>query len=151
MLSPDLETRLAKVLDRLDNLLPKTEAEVDWSAKAFRWRRRNYLGMSAGELEPVERIAYVDESVIINADRQKEQIFRNTEQFVKGLPANNVLLSGARGTGKSSLIRACFSKYCDQGLRLIEVDKSDLRDLADIARMVSHRPEKFIVFCDDLF
>lgn len=150
MLSPDLETRLAKVLDRLDNLLPKTEAEVDWSAKAFRWRRRNYLGMSAGELEPVERIAYVDESVIINADRQKEQLFRNTEQFVKGLPANNVLLSGARGTGKSSLIRACFSKYCDQGLRLIEVDKSDLRDLADIARMVSHRPEKFIVFCDDL-
>jgi uncharacterized protein len=83
-------------------------------------------------------------------DGQKEKIQRNTEQFVKGLPANNVLLTGARGTGKSSLIKACLSAYSSQGLRLIEVDKDDLTDLPDIIELVSERPEKFMIFCDDL-
>ena len=81
---------------------------------------------------------------------QKEKIQRNTEQFVKGKPANNVLLTGARGTGKSSLIKACLNEYAARGLRLIEVDKADLTDLPDIVDVVSQRPEKFIVFCDDL-
>jgi predicted AAA+ superfamily ATPase len=83
-------------------------------------------------------------------DQQKEKIQRNTAQFVGGLPANNVLLTGARGTGKSSLIRACLHTYAPQGLRLIEVDKADLVDLPDIVEAVAPRPEKFIVFCDDL-
>ena len=83
-------------------------------------------------------------------DGQKEKIQRNTEQFVKGLPANNVLLTGARGTGKSSLIKACLNAYAPQGLRLIEVDKDDLTDLPDIIDVVSERPEKYIIFCDDL-
>jgi uncharacterized protein len=83
-------------------------------------------------------------------DQQKEKIQRNTLQFVQGLPANNVLLTGARGTGKSSLIKACLNEYTAQGLRLIEVDKADLVDLADIMDVVAERPEKFIVFCDDL-
>jgi predicted AAA+ superfamily ATPase len=83
-------------------------------------------------------------------DPQKEKIRRNTEQFVRGATANNVLLTGARGTGKSSMIRACLHTYAAQGLRLIEVDKSDLVDLQDIVELVAQRPEKFIVFCDDL-
>jgi len=83
-------------------------------------------------------------------DPQKEKIKRNTQQFVQGKPANNVLLTGARGTGKSSLIKACLNAYAAEGLRLIEVDKADLTDLPDIVDVVSDRPEKFIVFCDDL-
>src|SRR5690606_32505922 len=83
-------------------------------------------------------------------DGQKEKIQRNTEQFVQGLPANNVLLTGARGTGKSSLVKACLNAYAQRGLRLIEVDKSDLVDLPDIVDIVADRPERFIVFCDDL-
>jgi len=81
---------------------------------------------------------------------QKEKIRRNTEHFVSGQPANNVLLTGARGTGKSSLIKACLNEYAARGLRLIEVDKTDLTDLPDIVDVVSERSEKFIVYCDDL-
>lgn len=123
---------------------------MDWSAAAFRWRRKQYLGMSYGVLEPIHRVALVDPDSIKNADQQKAALLRNTEQFVRGLPANNVLLTGARGTGKSSLIRACLKQFADQGLRLIEVDKEDLKDLIDIAQRIADRPEKFIVFCDDL-
>jgi predicted AAA+ superfamily ATPase len=81
---------------------------------------------------------------------QKEQIEQNTRQFVQGKPANNVLLTGARGTGKSSLIKACLNQFGAQGLRLIEVDKADLADLPDIVDLVAGRPERFIIFCDDL-
>jgi predicted AAA+ superfamily ATPase len=83
-------------------------------------------------------------------EQQKEKIYRNTRQFVTGQPANNVLLTGARGTGKSSLIRACLNEFAPQGLRLIEVDKADLTDLPDMVDLVSDQPYKFIVFCDDL-
>ncbi|MCX8116079.1 MAG: ATP-binding protein, partial [Burkholderiaceae bacterium] len=96
------------------------------------------------------RIARIDPDDLQHVDAQKEQILRNTEQFVLGLPANNVLLTGARGTGKSSLIRACLVRFFDRGLRLIEVDKRDLVDLTDIVALVADRPERFVVFCDDL-
>ena len=134
MADAKLEQNLERLLDRLEILLPKTEDEVDWSAAAFRWRRKQYLGMSYGVLEPIHRVALVDPDSIKNADQQKAALLRNTEQFVRGLPANNVLLTGARGTGKSSLIRACLKQFADQGLRLIEVDKEDLKDLINIAQ-----------------
>jgi predicted AAA+ superfamily ATPase len=101
-------------------------------------------------LEPVRHVAQLGLADLQEIDGQKEKIQRNTEQFVKGLPANNVLLTGARGTGKSSLIKACLNEYAPQGLRLIEVDKDDLTDLPDIIDVVSSRPEKFMIFCDDL-
>ena len=103
-----------------------------------------------GTLEPVRHVAAMPLDALKEIDVQKEKIERNTRQFVEGKPANNVLLTGARGTGKSSLIRACLQAYAPQGLRLIEVDKADLIDLPDIVEVVSQRPEKFIVFCDDL-
>ena len=87
---------------------------------------------------------------LVEVDAQKERLLRNTEQFVAGRPANNVLLTGARGTGKSSLIKACLNEFADQGLRLIEVDKADLVDLSDLVDLVAERPERFVVFCDDL-
>jgi predicted AAA+ superfamily ATPase len=98
----------------------------------------------------VRHVASLGLSDLKEIDGQKEKMQRNTEQFVRGLPANNVLLTGARGTGKSSLIKACLNAYADQGLRLIEVDKADLVDLPDIIDVVSDRPEKFMIFCDDL-
>jgi len=113
---------------------------------AFRYRKRG----SHGLLEPVRHVAAIGLGDLQEIDDQKEKIQRNTEHFVQGLPANNVLLTGARGTGKSSLIKACLNAYSGRGLRLIEVDKADLTDLPDIVEVVADRPEKFIVFCDDL-
>jgi predicted AAA+ superfamily ATPase len=101
-------------------------------------------------LEPVRHVAQLGLQDLKEIDQQKEKIQRNTEQFVNGLPANNVLLTGARGTGKSSLIKACLNNYAPRGLRLIEVDKDDLVDLPDIIEVVANRTEKFIVYCDDL-
>ena len=101
-------------------------------------------------MEPVRNIAKLELSDLKEIDDQKEKIQRNTEQFLNGLPANNVLLTGARGTGKSSLIKACLNHYSPLGLRLIEVDKDDLTDLPDIIDLVSGRSEKFMIFCDDL-
>ena len=101
-------------------------------------------------LEPVRHVAVMKLDDLKEIEPQKEKIQRNTQQFVRGLPANNVLLTGARGTGKSSLIKACLNEYAPEGLRLIEVDKADLIDLPDIVDVVSARPEKFVIFCDDL-
>jgi len=98
----------------------------------------------------VRRVAHIAPEDLQHIDEQRSAILRNTEQFVRGLPANNVLLTGARGTGKSSLIRACLARFHAQGLRLIEVDKNDLADLPDIVARVAARPERFVVFCDDL-
>ena len=102
------------------------------------------------EQRPVRHVGAMQLSDLQNIDVQKDKIARNTEQFVQGRTANNVLLTGARGTGKSSLIRACLHAYAPQGLRLIEVDKADLTDLPDIVDVVAGRPEKFIIYCDDL-
>jgi predicted AAA+ superfamily ATPase len=145
----DIAAALQALLARLDPLLPPVRV-VDWTAPAFRWRKRWYLGAPVGHLEPVRRVARIAAEDLQHIDEQRAAILRNTEQFVRRLPANNVLLTGARGTGKSSLIRACLARYHGEGLRLIEIDKNDLTDLPDIVAQVAARPERFVLFCDDL-
>jgi len=144
-----LVQRAEALMARIESVLPQPlQAPADWSASiAYRYRKRS---SGHGTLEPVRHVASLGLNELKEIDGQKEKIQRNTEQFVKGLPANNVLLTGARGTGKSSLIKACLNAYAPQGLRLIEVDKDDLTDLPDIIDVVSERPEKYIIFCDDL-
>ena len=140
--------RAEQLIARIESVLPQPLGAPDWSASiAWRYRKRS---SGHGTLEPVRHVAAMALADLREIDGQKEKIERNTLQFVRGLPANNVLLTGARGTGKSSLIKACLNAYAAQGLRLIEVDKADLTDLPDIVDVVSERPEKFIVFCDDL-
>jgi len=140
--------RAEQLIARIESVLPQPLGAPDWSASiAWRYRKRS---SGHGTLEPVRHVAAMALADLKEIDPQKEKIERNTQQFVRGLPANNVLLTGARGTGKSSLIKACLNAYAAQGLRLIEVDKADLTDLPDIVDVVSARPEKFIVFCDDL-
>jgi len=142
--------RAEALLARIESILPPSSAAVQWDdAIAYRWRRRNG-SQGGGYLQAVGHIAPIALSDLHNIGPQKEQIDQNTKQFVNGRPANNVLLTGARGTGKSSLIKACLNQYADQGLRLIEVDKDDLHDLPDIVDLVSARSERFIIFCDDL-
>ena len=140
--------RAEQLIARIESVLPQPLGAPDWSAAiAWRYRKRS---SGHGTLEPVRHVAAMHLADLKEIDPQKEKIERNTQQFVAGKPANNVLLTGARGTGKSSLIKACLNVYAAQGLRLIEVDKADLVDLPDIVDVVSDRPEKFIVFCDDL-
>ena len=140
--------RAEQLMQRIEAALPQPVSAPDWNAAiAYRYRRR---GSGHGVLEPVRHIGSMALSDLKEIDIQKHKIQRNTLQFVQGKPANNVLLTGARGTGKSSLIKACLNTYAPQGLRLIEVDKADLIDLPDIVDVVADRPEKFIVFCDDL-
>jgi uncharacterized protein len=142
--------RAEALLTRLETILPPGAPAPDWNAgPAFRWRKPGGKG-SRGWLQPVAHVARITLDDLHNIGPQKQQIDQNTRQFVEGRPANNVLLTGARGTGKSSLIKACLNAYAGQGLRLIEVDKADLVDLPDIIDVVSARPEKFMVFCDDL-
>ena len=140
--------RAEALLTRIESILPQASVAPDWGqGVAFRWRRRQG---QIGYLQSVGHIAPIALSDLHNIGPQKEQIDQNTRQFVEGRPANNVLLTGARGTGKSSLIKACLNQYAAQGLRLIEVDKDDLHDLPDIVDLVAARPERFIIFCDDL-
>ena len=147
----DFSTLIARaeaLLARLEAVLPQPPAAPDWSASiAFRYRRR---GTGGGVLEPVRQVAPLRLADLKEVDGQKERLVRNTAQFVAGRPANNVLLTGARGTGKSSLIKACLNEFADRGLRLIEVDKDDLTDLPDLVALVGERPERFIIYCDDL-
>lgn len=146
----DLESVLARaerLLQRLEAVLPHPPAAPDWAASiAFRYRKRG----ASGVLEPVRHVATIRLESLVEVEPQKERLVRNTRQFVEGHGANNVLLTGARGTGKSSLIKAVLNQFAPQGLRLIEVDKADLVDLPDIVDLVAARPERFIVFCDDL-
>jgi predicted AAA+ superfamily ATPase len=136
-----LVDRAHALIDRLEAVLPHAPAAPDWGASvAFRYRRRG----NAGVLEPVRHVATIRLAQLREVEPQKERLVRNTEQFVAGRPANNVLLTGARGTGKSSLIKAVLNEFAPRGLRLIEVDKADLVDL------LAPRPERFVVFCDDL-
>ena len=140
--------RAEQLMARIEAVLPQPLGAPDWSASiAFRYRKRS---SGHGVLEPVRHVAQMRLADLQEIDGQKERIERNTRQFVHGLPANNVLLTGARGTGKSSLVKACLNEFAPQGLRLIEVDKADLVELPDIVDVVSGRPERFVVFCDDL-
>ena len=144
-----LVERAEQLMQRIESVLPQPlQAPADWNA-AIAWRYRKRAN-GCGVLEPVRHVGAMQLADLQNIDVQKEKIARNTEQFVSGRTANNVLLTGARGTGKSSLIRACLHSYAPQGLRLIEVDKADLTDLPDIVDVVASRPEKFIIYCDDL-
>ena len=140
--------RAEQLIGRIEAVLPQALTAPDWRASvAYRYRKRS---SGHGVLEPVRHVGAMRLENLKEIEPQKERILRNTLQFVEGQPANNVLLTGARGTGKSSLIKACLNEYAARGLRLIEVDKADLTDLPDIVDVVSERPEKFIVFCDDL-
>jgi predicted AAA+ superfamily ATPase len=142
-----LVARAEALLGRLEAVLPQPLAAPDWQASiAFRYRKR----AGAGRLEPVRHVAPIRLHSLVEVEPQKERLLRNTEQFVACKSANNVLLTGARGTGKSSLIKACLNEFAPRGLRLIEVDKSDMVDLPDIVDLVAERPERFVVFCDDL-
>ena len=142
-----LIARAEGLLARLEAVLPHPATAPDWDASvAFRYRRRG----SVGVLEPVRHVATIRLADLKEIDAQKERLVRNTGQFVAGRGANNVLLTGARGTGKSSLIKACLNEFSGQGLRLIEVDKADLVDLPDLVDLVAERPERFVVYCDDL-
>src|SRR5688500_9765215 len=147
---PDLDsliTRAEALLARLDAVLPHPPAAPDGGASvAFRYRKRG----TGGALEPVKHVATIRLADLKEVDPQKERLLRNTEQFVAGRSANNVLLTGARGTGKSSLVKACLNEFAPLGLRLIEVDKADLVDLPVLVDLVAERPEQFIVFCDYL-
>ena len=147
-LTERLLLRAEALISRIESVLPQPLTAPDWSSSvAFRYRKRS---SGHGNLEPVKHIGHMALGDLKEIDDQKDKIQRNTEQFVSGKPANNVLLTGSRGTGKSSLIKACLNAYSARGLRLIEVDKADLTDLPDIVDVVSDLPEKFIIFCDDL-
>ena len=135
------------LLTRLEGLLPREAPEPDWDASvAFRWRKKN----GRGHIKPVRHVHRIALRDLQGIDAQKELVERNTRQFVEGYTANNVLLTGARGTGKSSIVKGLLHKYSRQGLRLIEVEKNDLVDLPTIVDQVAPRPERFLLFCDDL-
>jgi len=138
--------RAERLFGRLEELLPDPPPAPDWNARAFRWRSTE----SSRWLQPVPEPQHLPLSDLCCIDRQKAEIVRNTEQFLAGLGANNLLLWGSRGTGKSSLIKAVFTEMSGRGLRLIEVDKEDLFDLPDILELIRGRPERFILYCDDL-
>ncbi|MEO1767228.1 ATP-binding protein [Thiobacter aerophilum] len=142
-----LIARAESLLYRLEGLLPAAPRAPAWDAAiAFRWR----TSAAGGWLEAVTHPHRIRLADLKGIDEQKKIIDRNTRQFVEGRPANNVLLTGARGTGKSSLVKAVLHQYAKRGLRLIEIDKTHLADLPDIVDLIYARPERFILFCDDL-
>ncbi len=144
----EIVERLDGVVDRIEQLLPAPAAEPDWeSSVAYRWRRSRG---GVGYVQPVRELHAIALDDLQRVDRQRAEMVRNTRQFLAGLPANNALLWGSRGTGKSSLIKALVNEFSAEGLRVIEVDKSDLIDLPDIVDLIEDRRERFIVFCDDL-
>ncbi|MDX9740452.1 MAG: ATP-binding protein [Gammaproteobacteria bacterium] len=138
--------RVERILGRIEALIGPGSVTPDWKATAWRWRRRR----GGGELQAVTHPHRIRLAELRNIDEQKTELERNTRQFICGLPANNALLWGSRGTGKSSLVKALLAEYHDRGLRLIEVEPHDLVDLTDIVELVRGREERFIVFCDDL-
>ncbi len=145
----DIESLIQKaeaLIARLEAVLPPLSIDIDWNALAWRWQ----VKQGRGYLKAIDHPHHIVLDSICNVDEQKSEIIRNTAQFVNGFPANNVLLTGARGTGKSTLVKALLSEFSKDGLRLVEVEKEDLVDLPEIVEILRNRPECFIVFCDDL-
>jgi predicted AAA+ superfamily ATPase len=143
-----MSKELQQILERLEQILPPPPPPTDWRASiAYRWRRG---GRGEGWLRPVRHVHRMRLSDLRGIAPQIAKVEQNTRQFLEGKPANNVLLTGARGTGKSSIVKGLLNKYHGRGLRLIEVEKSDLADLPAITDLVANRPERFLLFCDDL-
>ncbi len=140
--------RIASALDNENNITEQSD-QIDWSALAYRWKQGRHL-FQPSKLVAISSPQLIEFNSLKNIDHQQQKLIQNTLQFVSGFPANNVLMSGARGTGKSSLVRACLDKFHTQGLRLIEVEKAHLDDLPDIVDLIRNRKERFIIFCDDL-
>ena len=142
-----LITKAGSLVERIEKLLPQQAPATDWNASiAFRWRKQN----GRGHVEPIQHVHRIALRDLQGIDAQKQLVEANTRQFVEGYTANNVLLTGARGTGKSSLIKALLNKYAPRGLRMIEVEKRDLVDLPDIVECIYQRRERFVLYCDDL-
>ena len=133
---------MTTVLQQVQQSLPELQKSPDFSAAAYKWQNK--------QLKPIAQAKKIYLDDLKGIERQKEKVIQNTLQFLKGLPANDVLLTGSRGTGKSSIVRALLTKYESQGLRLIEIERDDLSDLPLIQDIIKDRPEKFIVYCDDL-
>ena len=133
---------LSNVLTQLQHVLPQPKQPTDFSAIAFKWENQELISIQQPKKMYLEDLKGIE--------RQKDKIIQNTLQFLNGLPANDVLLTGSRGTGKSSIVRALLTEYSNQGLRLIEIERDDLSDLPKIQKLIEQRPEKFIVYCDDL-
>lgn len=141
-LPDNLVQTLSLVLNQLQQVLPEPKQETDFNAPAFRWENQQLKAIYTS------KNIYLDD--LKGIERQKEKIIQNTLQFLNGLPANDVLLTGSRGTGKSSIVRALLTEYAPQGLRLIEIERDDLADLPKVQKLIQNRPEKYIVYCDDL-
>lgn len=146
-LKPEVVAQLERVLSSVEMLLPKAVASIDWSVcHAANWRRHSF----AGFLEPVKVTDSSTLDELLGVEEQKEVMINNTRQFLTGLPANNALLWGSRGTGKSSLVKALLNEYAAEGLRVVQVEKEDLIYLPEIFSAVENEPYRFILLCDDL-
>ncbi len=146
-LKPEVVAQLERVLGSVEMLLPKAIAPIDWSTcHAANWRRHSF----SGYLEPVRVTDTTSLSELLGIDEQKEIMIHNTRQFLSGLPANNALLWGSRGSGKSSLVKALLNEFAPKGLRFIQVEKEDLIYLSEIFTAVENQPYRFILLCDDL-
>lgn len=146
-LKPDVVARLERVLSSVEMLLPKALSPIDWSTcYAANWRRHSFSGC----LEPVRITDTTRLEELLGVDEQKEIMLNNTNQFLQGLPANNALLWGSRGTGKSSLVKAILNEYGSKGLRVVQVEKEDLIYLPEVFAAIENEPYRFILLCDDL-
>ncbi|OGR26082.1 MAG: AAA family ATPase [Desulfuromonadaceae bacterium GWB2_53_15] len=147
MLDPELTVQLKRVLTSLEQLLPKPIPALDWSVTcAANWHKHSFVGY----LEPLDVVEQIVLGDLLGIDEQKRVVDENTRQFLAGLPANNILLWGTRGTGKSALVRAILNNYAGQGLRVVQVDKDDLVHLPDIVDAIKGEPYRFIIFSDDI-
>ncbi|WP_306532466.1 ATP-binding protein [Geobacter sp.] len=146
-LKPEFVAQLERVLSSVEMLLPRAVKPVNWSScYAANWRRHSFSGF----LQSVRMTDTTTLHELLGVEKQKETMISNTRQFLKGLPANNALLWGSRGTGKSSLVKALLNEYAAEGLRVIQVEKEDLIYLSDIFSAVENEPYRFILLCDDL-
>lgn len=137
-----LINKISLVLDQLQHSLPPLKQEVDFSALAYKWQNKQLIAINKPKIIELDDLKGIE--------TQKHKILQNTEQFLNDLPSNDILLTGSRGTGKSSIVRSLLSKYADKGLRIIEIERDDLCDLPEIQKIIQDRTEKFIVYCDDL-